>query len=141
MAELLAKIEAEEENVKKVLEALDIVLGREEFSMVELAASASFIHSIYNGIENILKQVMKEEGVIIPQSGMWHKELLNKAVSRGVIKKKLSSILMEYLAFRHFFVHGYGFQLEEEPIRELGSKIPGIWYEFIKEIRTHVKKG
>ena len=140
MADTVERIEAEEENVRKALKALADVLGREDFSVVEIAASATFIHNVYGGIENILKQVLKEEGVTVAQSGGWHKELLAKAVSKEVITKKASSELLKYLAFRHFFVHGYGFNLKEEPIRDLGTKLPCVWSEFITEIKDYLKK-
>jgi uncharacterized protein YutE (UPF0331/DUF86 family) len=139
MADLLRRIEAEEESVKKVLTCLDDVMGRDEFSIIELAAAATFIHNIYNGVENILKQTLKEEGITIPATGNWHKELLNKAAAKGLIRKELSGELMEYLAFRHLFVHGYGFLLKEEPIRELGTKIPTIWAEYVKEIKAYAE--
>ena len=116
-------------------------MGSDEFSFIELAAAATFIHNIYNGIENILKQALKEEGITIPTTASWHKELLNKAATKGLIRKELSDELMEYLAFRHLFIHGYGFLLEEEPIRELGTKIPGIWTEYIKEIKAYAKNN
>jgi uncharacterized protein YutE (UPF0331/DUF86 family) len=139
MADILERVKAEEENVGKALKALFDVMGCEDLSIVELAASATFIHNVYGGIENILKQVLKEEGVTIAQTGSWHKELLNKAVSKEVITEKTSSELAKYLAFRHFFVHGYGFNLKEEPIRDLGTKLPGVWSVFIKEIKEHLK--
>ena len=75
----------------------------------------------------------------IAQSGGWHKELLNKAVLKEVITKKTSSELVKFLAFRHFFVHGYGFNLKEEPIRDLGTRLPGVWSGFIAEIKGHLK--
>jgi hypothetical protein len=139
MADILERIGAEEENVGKALKALFDVMAHEDLSVVELAASATFIHNVYGGIENILKQALKEEGVTIAQSGGWHKELLNKAVSEEVITKKMSSELVKYLAFRHFFVHGYGFNLKEEPIRDLGTRLPGVWSGFIAEIKDRLK--
>ena len=140
MADLLERVEAEEENIGKALEALDEVMGREGLLLIDLAASATFLHNIYSGAENILKQVLKAEGMIVPESATWHKDLLSKAAEKGILSKALSADLLEFLAFRHFFVHGYGFMLREEPIKRLGAKMPGIWSEFIKEVKDYLKK-
>jgi len=43
--------------------------------------------------------------------------------------------LREYLAFRHFFVHGYGFfMLGEASLEQLTNNIPDIWLQFLSEI-------
>ncbi|MCK4491265.1 MAG: hypothetical protein KAU03_01485 [Candidatus Altiarchaeales archaeon] len=46
MASLSRKIEAEKENVERVLADLERVMKREEKSVVELAAIATFFHDI-----------------------------------------------------------------------------------------------
>lgn len=88
--------------------------------------AATFLHNIYNGIENILKQVLKAKKIRVPKSEIWHKKLLDLAVSHGIISEQLSDELREYLAFRHFFVHGYGFMLEETYLEELAKNIPDV---------------
>mgnify|MGYP001561735621 CR=1 FL=1 len=59
MGELSKEIYAERENVEKALENLKIVMVRPEKSVIELSAIATFLHNIYNGVENILKQAFK----------------------------------------------------------------------------------
>jgi hypothetical protein len=59
MANLSKQILAEKENVEKALTNLKEAMAREEKSVVELAAIGTFLHNIYNGIENILKQILK----------------------------------------------------------------------------------
>ena len=106
MVDINRQVAAEKENVEKALGNLRDAMGRREKSVVELAAIATFIHNIYNGIENILKQVLKAKGTEIPKSDTWHKDLLNLSVSLGIIPEKLSDNLYEYLTFRHFlFMH------------------------------------
>jgi len=51
-----------------------------------------------------------------------------------ILPETLADKLREYLAFRHFFIHGYGFMLEAVPLEELAKNIPGIWSEFLVEI-------
>ena len=72
------------------------------------------------GMENILKQVVKEHDGSISETPAWHKQLLTKAARIGIISQKTSEDALEFLAFRHLFIHGYGSMLEEEPIRKMG---------------------
>ncbi len=137
MVDLTRKIAAEKENVEKALGNLKDAMGRKERSTVELAAIATFLHNIYNGIENILKQVLKSRGTEIPKSETSHKDLLDLSVSNGIIPEKLSDQLYEYLTFRHFFVHAYGFMLEETHLEDLANNIPDVWLQFLLAIQKY----
>lgn len=136
MVDLTRKIAAEKENVEKALDNLKDAMGRKERSTVELAAIATFLHNIYNGIENILKQVLKTRGNEIPKSETSHKDLLDISVSNGIIPEKLSDQLYEYLTFRHFFVHAYGFMLEEIHLEDLANNIPDVWLQFLSAVES-----
>ena len=137
MVDITRQVAAEKENVEKALVNLRDAMGRREKSVVELAAIATFIHNIYNGIENILKQVLKAKGTEIPKSDTWHKDLLNLSVSLGIIPEKLSDDLYEYLTFRHFFVHAYGFMLEEAHLENLANNITNVWLQFLSVINKY----
>ncbi|MFH1884494.1 MAG: HepT-like ribonuclease domain-containing protein [Planctomycetota bacterium] len=137
MVDLTRKIAAEKENVEKALDNLKDAMGRKERSTVELAAIATFLLNIYNGIENILKQVLKSRGNEIPKSETSHKDLLDISVSNGIIPEKLSDQLYEYLTFRHFFVHAYGFMLEEIHLEDLANNIPDVWLQFLLAIQSN----
>ncbi len=137
MVDITRQVAAEKENVEKALGNLRDAMGRREKSVVELAAIATFLHNIYNGIENILKQVLKAKGTEIPKSDTWHKDLLNLSVSLGIIPEKLSDDLYEYLTFRHFFVHAYGFMLEEAHLENLANNITNVWLQFLSVINKY----
>lgn len=137
MADIARQVAAEKENVEKALDNLRDAMRRTEKSVVELAAIATFLHNIYNGIENILKQVLKTKGTEIPKSYTWHKDLLNLSVSFGIIPEKLSDNLYEYLTFRHFFIHAYGFMLEEAHLENLANNITNVWLQFLSVINKY----
>ncbi len=134
MDELNKKILAEKENVEIALGNLKYTMARNEKTVIELAAIGTFLHNIYNGIENILKQILKAKGVDISESATWHKKLLTLSASEGIISDKLTDQLYEYLTFRHFFVHAYGFMLDEAHLEVLANNIPEIWLRFTKEL-------
>ncbi len=108
MDELYREVQAEKEHILATLQALKEALERKEKTVVELAAIATFLQNAYNGIENILKRVLKYQGISVPLSESWHKDLLGLSVDRQIISSELSRRLDEYRAFRHFFIHGYG---------------------------------
>jgi len=140
MDRLPMQILAEKDNVETALRNLEDVMAREEKSVVELAAAGAFLHNIYNGIENILKQILNVKDVGIPRSDTWHKDMLNLSVSAGIISENLSDKLYEYLTFRHFFVHSYGFMLEAGHLEGLTGNVSEIWVQFLLEVENFFEK-
>ena len=134
MGEVPKQIMAEKQNVETALDNLNKALARTNKSTIELAAIGTFLHNIYNGIENILKQTVRLKSIEIPKSESWHKDLLNLSASKGIISEEMSDQLYEYLTFRHFFIHSYGFMLEEKHLEGLAENIQNIWAQFISEI-------
>lgn len=139
MDRLEKQILAEKENVEKALNHLKDAMERRQKTIIELAAIGTFLHNIYNGIENILKQTLISKNVEIPSSGTWHKELLNLSLSMGIITGGLSDELYKYLTFRHYFIHAYGFMLEETHLEDLAVNIPRVWSQFLSEIEKFLK--
>ena len=136
MDELLREVEAEKEHIQATLQALKEALERKEKTVVELAAIATFLQNAYNGIENILKRILKYEGISVPLSESWHKDLLDLSIDRQIISSGLSRKLDEYRAFRHFFVHGYGIMLDKEKLMPLAENLPDLWKDFESEVET-----
>jgi uncharacterized protein YutE (UPF0331/DUF86 family) len=131
------RIQAEIENIELTLRELEDAVHRPERSPVELAGIAAFVHNAYNGIENILKQILRAQEITVPHQDAWHKAILEQARDAGLISGEMAEELLEYLAFRHFFVHGYGILLEETPLMDLATRLPGVWSRFQEETRRY----
>jgi hypothetical protein len=84
---------------------------------VELRAVASLLHEFYNGVERIFERIAVALGEGVPQGGYWHQDLLTQMAAvqtnlrAAVIDERLRARLQEYLKFRHFFRHAYGYSL------------------------------
>ena len=104
---------------------------------IEMSAAALVLHSFYNGLENILKLIIKFYDDKLPSDSKWHMELLEMAfvqnrTRKEIFRNELQGILEEYLKFRHFVRHSYGFQLEWERMEDLIKGIHDTW-KMIKE--------
>jgi hypothetical protein len=139
MATLRERIDAEWENIDKVIHSLPEVRRLNSLSPLELAGVGSLIHGFYNGIENILKQCVVAADFNLPDGPSWHQDLLKLATSQHVISESVSEKLRLYLAFRHFFSHGYSFEVEAGRIQPLIEDLPFIVSEFQKEVKMFIR--
>ncbi len=134
MDNLVDKIEAEFENIDQVLNELPYYEKLPYLSVLELAGVAALIHNFYNGIENILKQILKYEKNTLPDGKSWHKELLNNSQENKIISEETKIILIDYLAFRHFFSHAYALDLYANKMEPLVENCNNTYCLFKKDI-------
>lgn len=137
MTEINEYVEAEFENVERILEELPAPASLETLSSLELSGTAALVHNFYNGIENILKQVVAHKGSVLPAGASWHRDLIALAVKINVISQQTAEQLKGYLAFRHFFSHAYSFDLEKERIVPLVESVS----EVLSNFRNDVEKS
>jgi len=134
MAKLKEKIEAEYENIDKLISELPVKDNLPFLQFLELAGVATILHNFYNGMENILKLLLKEKNIPLPEGVSWHKELLKLAVQHKIISESTMFKLGEYLAFRHFFSHAYALDLYAEKLEPLVENIRETYSDFKKDI-------
>lgn len=108
-----------------------------------IAATGTFLMNFYNGIENIMKRCAKEYYKNMPVGGNWHKELLmqsckSSSMKIALFKKETVDNLYDYLSFRHFFIHGYGFKLKWDKMKLLVDNIDKLWGEINAQIKYFV---
>ena len=104
---------------------------------VELCAIGSILHAYYNGIENILLLIRKGIDEIVPEGGKWHSDLLLSMFEQTnkrsfVFSENLKDSLLDYMNFRHFFRHSYGYNLKWEKAAPLFLNLDKNW-KIIKE--------
>jgi predicted nucleotidyltransferase len=90
-----------------------------------LNAIASYLHQFYTGCERILERLAVQVDGRLPGGAFLHANLLAQmareqpGVRPAVLDEALWLRLQEYLAFRHFFRHAYGYTLEWAKLRPL----------------------
>ena len=137
MADLQRRIAVEIYNISIALDEINKVKNKENKTKIEIAGIAAFLHNFYSGIENILKQILSEKNINIVKTEFWHKTLLEVSVKNQIISPEFKNSLSDYLAFRHFFVHSYGFMLDEYRLLSLANNASDIFTEFKKNITEH----
>ena len=140
MAEISYKIKLEMDNISMVLSELKKVDDISTLSMLELAGVATFLHNVYNGVENILKLSLELRHVQVPTSATWHRDLLNLTVKHQIISQEVRDNIAEYMGFRHFFIHAYGFQLDYELIKSLAENVADVYFDFKSEIEQFLSR-
>jgi uncharacterized protein YutE (UPF0331/DUF86 family) len=134
MTPLRTRVEAEYEQIERVLEAFPQDQAYADLSALELAGLSTLLHNFYNGIENVLKQVVQDRGLGMPDGPSWHRDLANLAVSNDLISASTSDALRPYLAFRHFFVHAYAVDIEADRLAPLGKNVEDVFASFRRDI-------
>lgn len=99
----------------------------DEPSFYDRAAIGYYLHSFYNGCENIFRSIARFfENDIGPQT--WHSDLLKRmkldvsGYRPAVIDDDLYRLLDDFRAFRHKFRHSYAFELDWEKERLVAGK-------------------
>ena len=133
---ILFEIEQIDELITDSSPAFELCKIREP-DFVEKCGIALILHSFYNGIENILSLIMKNRDGVLPVGTRWHKELFVKAFAKTenrsqILREELHVGLNDYLQFRHFVRHSYGFQFKWEKMKTIFFGMNTIW-ENIKE--------
>lgn len=96
-----------------------------EPSLKDKAALGAFVHSFYNGVENLLKRLAQQVDQSLPSGEGWHRALLQRmtteipSVRPPVLQRQTAEILEPYLGFRHFFRHAYTFEIEWQKLKPL----------------------
>ena len=139
MASLREKVEAELEQMDQALRLLPEARRVSKLSVLELGGTASLLSSVYHGVENILKQVSVAAGVALPSGAAWHRDLLQSACEHGIVSTELRDRLVPFMAFRHFFTHAYGFDLDPQRLAPLVQDVRAACGCFKLEVKRFVK--
>ena len=98
------------------------------------------LSALYNGIEKILIDILKDSGFHLKDQPSWHTLLLKESLNQRLISEKTFNELKGYLAFRHFVRHAYSFEINPYAINSILDKAEGCVKNFILEIQVFYQK-
>lgn len=140
----IAEIEREIREVDQLFRSFNELLTRvkdKDPDLVEMTALSTVIHSFYNGLENIFSRIAKGIDDLVPAGVDSHRALLRQmsepqSSRNAVLRRETAEDLAEYLAFRHFYRHGYAHHLDWERLGQLLRPLPAIWQRVRGELRS-----
>lgn len=142
----LLKVEIESdladlERIVSEIEAARNDIGSSIPTHRDKAALGSFLHSFYNGIENVLKRLAEEIDHSVPVGEEWHRALLRRmgreveGLRPAVLRSQTVEGLESYLGFRHFFRHSYTFDIAWEKLKPLVENVDAV----LKAVRNDLR--
>ena len=146
---LKEKIEHEIYRINKLFDSgkalLDLCKIKEP-DFIEASAAGSFLQSFYNGIEGIILLIFKNIGENIPNDLHWHKKLLDEAFVTNekrtlLFRDEYKEKLFEYLSFRHYFRHSYGYEIDWRRLVPLINNVEAIWKILESDISIFMGKN
>lgn len=134
-SELKTKILYEISEIDELLNKSSVLLQKckiQEPDYIELSAVGSTLHSFYNGLENIFQLIQKHIDKTSSSNDRWHSELLKSMFisnenRKAVLDESLHEKLSEYMGFRHFFRHAYGYHLRWDLAKPLFENMNEVW--------------
>ncbi len=115
-----------------------------DLDTIHTMAAAAVLHSIYGAIESIFALIQKRFDGRILEPGKWHRTLLDSMVEAtdhrpAVLSFGCRDALEDYLAFRHRFRHGYGWQLDPVKVALKLDLLPQVVDQTQKELRLFLQ--
>ena len=105
-----------------------------ELNDLELSGVGGILQSVYNGLENILKQTFLAHGKPIPKGDQWHQQVIRQAVQYGFISEQTADRLIPYLTFRHLYRNAYVLDLRPDRMQILLDDIEETFIKFKEDI-------
>jgi hypothetical protein len=146
---LRKKIDLEIENIERLFyesKPLFDLCKIKEPDFIEASAASLTLHSFYNGVENILLLIGKNIDDKIPHGNDWHTILFNNAFEStnkrtNIFGEEIKIGLKEYLTFRHFIRHAYGYAIDNAKLKPLIDNIEKTWTKVKEDIKLFCERN
>jgi hypothetical protein len=140
---ILFEIEQIDELINSSSPLFDLCKIKEP-DFVERCGIALILHSFYNGLENIMLLIIRNKDENLPNGIKWHKDLFSKSFEKTesrtqILRYELKEPLNDYLQFRHFVRHSYGFQLKWEKMKDMLFGMDMIWVKIKEDLNIFIK--
>ncbi len=127
-------ISAESQNILRTTTLIRNLLEKKKLTNYEVIALGKLLQDVYTGIERILRSQLDTRNIKIKKTENWHKQILLSAQDQSLVSQEQFEAFRNLLLFRHLQIHGYGYMLEEEQLRELAKPVVKLCQDFLQDI-------
>ncbi len=127
-------ISAESQNILRTITLIRNLLEEKKLTDYEVIALGKLLQDVYTGIERILRSRLETRNIKIKKTESWHKQILLSARDQSLVSQEQFEAFRNLLLFRHLQIHGYGYMLEEERLRELAEPVVKLCRDFLQDI-------
>ncbi len=124
-------ISAESQNILRTTTLIRNLLEKKKLTDYEVIALGKLLQDVYTGIERILRSQLDTRNIKIKKTENWHKQILLSARDQSLVSQEQFEAFRNLLLFRHLQIHGYGYMLEEERLRELAEPAVKLCRDFL----------
>jgi len=71
----------------------------------------------------------------------WHKDLVESIFEMNIFREELKILLEDYMQFRHFVRHTYGFQLKWDKMKILFFDMKIIWEKLKEDLMEYLNNN
>ena len=147
LSALKALIEDELAALRQMVQTVQEGMGPLEAAPSQFAmnALASYLHQFYTGCERVLERIAVVVDGGLPGGAYSHANLLAQmarerpGIRPAVLQEALWLRLQDYLAFRHFFRHAYGYTLEWAKLHPLVVGMSATLTDVQEQLRTFLE--
>lgn len=125
---------AESQNILRTTTLIRNLLEKKKLTDYEVIALGKLLQDVYTGIERILRSQLDTRNIKIKKTENWHKQILLSAQDQSLVSQEQFEAFRNLLLFRHLQIHGYGYMLEEERLRELAEPVVKLCRDFLQDI-------
>jgi hypothetical protein len=122
--------------ISKDIKTLIQEVGENQPTNIHKTALGGMAAQFYNGIENILKRILKYNKINLPTGENWHLDLIDKFSdeSKEILPLKFNEEMIskfnDYRRFRHYFFHGYSHNLNWDILKSGVEDIQTLLNDF-----------
>ena len=127
-------ISAESANILRTTTLIRNLLEKKKLTDYEVIALGKLLQDVYTGIERILRSQLETRNIKIKKTENWHKQILLSSREQSLVSQEQFEAFRNLLLFRHLQIHGYGYMLEEERLRDLAEPVVKLCQDFLQDI-------
>ena len=121
------------------------IIGNKTPDIVQISAMSTFVAQFYSGIENIMKRTSKYNDIPLPGTIEWHSELFKRFCDPPyenlpvLFDNEISPKLTILRKARHYFIHGYSFNIDWEILKPASDSIESVYANIKTKVQNYLE--